>query len=205
MKAINSDGTILLLETDDSWKGNLKEFDDWETLDFNDSDWTYATVKGKASDQPWGDKFLKNMGGSTTPYRPLSINLSSPYIQDFNEMPDIVYDVKNESAARIGWYRFEAPPGVKEIVLHKDKARVWINETEVVVDGGVAKITNPPSGVSKVAVCLEMQPGDVCRRGIRPPATAKACRGHDPAGAMEQLCIADLFRYWYLQAESKLR
>jgi len=159
MKAIDENGDIIKLETDDSWKGHLNEFEDWETLDYNDSSWDYVSVKGKADDKPWGDEFLKNMGGSTTPYRPLSVNLSSPYIQVFNEMPDIVYDVKSEKANRIGWYRFDAPPGIKEIALQSTNATLWINGTEVAVHDGVARIKNPPRGVSTVAIRLEMEEG----------------------------------------------
>ncbi len=181
MKAIDSNGNILELETDSSWKGHLNEYEGWETPEFNDSDWDYATVKGKADDKPWGNdkivktgenfprsplykpkvtNFLENMGGSTTPYRPLSVTLSTPDIQVFDEMPDIVYDVKSEKADRIGWYRFEAPPGIKEIELHTNNAKVWINGTKVTVKGGIAKVKNPPAGVSTVAIRLEMNPGE---------------------------------------------
>jgi hypothetical protein len=173
MKAINNDGTIVKLETDNSWKGHLKEFDEWETIDFNDSDWDYVTVKGKAGDNPWGNGFLQNMGGSTTPYRPLSLNLTSPYIQVFNEMPDIVYDVKNESADRMGWYRFEAPPGIKEIAIPTDKATVWVNGAKVSVNDGIAKIQHPPSGVSHVAIRLKMERGEYAGAAFEQPIKLK--------------------------------
>ena len=159
MKAIDSNGDILELKTDDSWKGHLNEFEDWESLDYIDSSWDYVSVKGKADDMPWGDAFLKNLGGSTTPYRPLSVNLTTPYIQVFNEMPDIVYDVKSEKAKRIGWYRFDAPPGIKEIVLQTNNTTVWVDGTEVPVHDGVARVKNPPTGVSRVAIRLEMEQG----------------------------------------------
>ncbi len=173
MKAIDSDGETLQLETDNSWKGHLNEFKDWETLDFNDSNWDYVTVKGKADDKPWGDTFLKNLGGSTTPYRPLSVNLSTPYIQVFDELPDIVYDVKSEKANRIGWYRFDAPPGIKEITLQTNNATVWINGTKVDVEGGVAKVKNPPAGVSIVAVRLEMEQGKYAGAAFDKPIKLK--------------------------------
>jgi len=169
MKTIDSEGGIISLETDHSWKGHIREFDDWETLDFNDSDWDYVSVKGKAGDKPWSDEFLKNLGGSTTPYRPLSINLNTPYIQVFNNMPDIGYDVKKESADRIGWYRFEAPPGTREIVLGTDNATVWVNGTKVAVDGGVAKVKNPAEGVSNVAIRLEMERGEYAGAAFEKP------------------------------------
>ena len=160
MKAINSNGKIMKLETDNSWKGHLKEFDNWESLDFDDSAWDKATVKGVAGDQPWGDEYLQNLGGSTTPYRPLSVNLTSPYIQVFDALPDIVYDVKSESVSRIGWYRFVAPPGLKEIALHTENATVWVDGIQSPVEGGVAKIRHPSTGISNVAIRLKMKRGE---------------------------------------------
>ncbi len=159
MKAINKDGSILKIETDNSWKGHSKEFDNWTSPDFNDTGWVSATVKGNATDEPWGKEYLKNMGGSTTPYRPLSVNLSSPYIQVFDEMPDIVYDVKKESAARIAWYRFDAPPGLKEILMGVENATVWVDGNKVINKDGIAKVMNPPIGISKVAIRLIMKRG----------------------------------------------
>jgi len=182
MKAVDVDGNMLKTETDHTWKGNLNEFDGWESLDFDDSDWEYVNVKGKATDKPWGREYLKNMGGSTTPYRPLSVNLSSPYIQVFDEMPDIVYDVKSESAKRVGWYRFEAPPGVKEIILLHDNATVWINGKKVTVHGGVAKIENPPSGVSQVAVRVNMLPGEYAGAAFINPVQFKLEGGNIQPG-----------------------
>jgi hypothetical protein len=173
MKAINKDGTIVKMETDNSWKGHLKEFDEWETIDFNDSDWDYVTVKGKAGDKPWGNGFLQNIGGSTTPYRPLSLNLTSPNIQVFNEMPDIIYDVKNDSADRMGWYRFEAPPGLKEITIPTDKATVWANGAKVPVNDGIAKIQHPPSGVSHIAIRLKMERGEYAGAAFEQPIKLK--------------------------------
>lgn len=169
MKTINNEGKVFKLKTDDTWKGSLIESDGWETVDFDDSNWEFVNVKGNASDQPWGEEYLKNMGGSTTPYRPLSVNLSSPLIQVFDEMPDIVYDVKNESAKRVCWYRFEAPPGIKEIVLHNDNASVWVNGKEVKINDGVAIIENPPAEASNVAVRLKMKPGEYAGAAFENP------------------------------------
>jgi len=71
----------------------------------------------------------------------------------------IVYDVKKESAERIGWYRFDAPPGIKEITLGTDNATVWVNGNKVILEDGIAKIMNSPAEVSKVAIRLEMERG----------------------------------------------
>jgi hypothetical protein len=190
MKAIDSNGDIQKLETDNSWKGHVNEFDGWETPDFNDSNWEYVSVKGRAGDHPWGKEYLKNMGGSTTPYRPLSVNLSTPYIQVFNEMPDIVYDVKSELADRIGWYRFEAPPGVSEIVLPTNNATVWVNGTKVDVDGGIAKVKNPPADISAVAVRMKMKPGEYAGAAFDQPIKLKLHGGMIQAGLWDNYALS---------------
>ena len=159
LKAINSDGSVIELTTDRSWKGQLKEVKNWETTAFDDSDWEFVRVKGDADDEPWGAAYLQNLGGSSTPFRPLSVNLSTPYLEVFEEMPDIVYDIKGESDKRIGWYRFDAPPGVKEISIGRDDATVWVNGLEVSVSNGVAKVEFPPADVSKIVIRLVMEKG----------------------------------------------
>lgn len=173
MKAVDNNGQVLKIKTDDSWKGSINEFKGWEKIDYNDSNWDYVTVKGKANDKPWGSDFLKNTGGSTTPYRPLSVNLSSPYIEVFDEIPNIVYDVKKEKADRIGWYRFDAPPGIKEIELQNNNVKIWVNGKEIAVKKGVAIVENPPKGVSKIAVRLEMKPGEYAGAAFKQPIKLK--------------------------------
>jgi hypothetical protein len=177
LKTINADGSVFELESDDSWKGHLNEFEKWESLDFNDSDWDFATVKGKAGDNPWGAEYLKNLGGSTTPYRPLSVNLTSPYIQVFENMPNIVYDVKRESAKRVGWYRFDAPPGIKEFALDTENATVWVNGKKAPIKDGIVTIVEPPSGVSQVAVQAELKRGKYAGAAFDNPIRLKLYGG----------------------------
>ena len=160
LKTINKDESVFELVTDGSWKGHLEEFKHWETLDFDDTSWEPVEVKGAAGDQPWGNAYLKNLGGSTTPYRPLSVNLTSPNIEVFNEMPEIYYDVKTESDNTIGWYRFEAPPGIQEIDLGIPNASVWVDGNKVPVEDGVAIVPDPPEDVSTVSVRLVMKKGE---------------------------------------------
>jgi hypothetical protein len=189
MKAVDAKGNVFELETDHTWKGNLSEFEGWETLEFDDSEWKIANVRGKANAEPWGDEFLKNLGGSTTPYRPLSVNLSSPYIQVFDEMPDIVYDVKRGSVEKIGWYRFEAPPGVKEIILHNTDVAVWINGMEVPVRAGAAVLDNPPKGVAKVAIRVKMKPGEYAGAAFYQPLQLKLEGGIIQAGLWSNFAL----------------
>jgi hypothetical protein len=189
MKAVDAKGNVFELETDHTWKGNLSEFEGWETLEYDDSEWNPVNVKGKANAEPWGDEFLKNLGGSTTPYRPLSVNLSSPYIRVFDEMPDIVYDVKRASIERIGWYRFDAPPGVKEIVLHNNNLTLWINGKEVPVRAGMAVLDNPPKGVSKVAIRVKMKPGQYAGAAFDQPIQLKFEGGIIQAGLWSNFAL----------------
>ncbi len=159
MKAVSENGKTLELITDNSWKGFTKEVENWETVDFDDSGWGLASVKGKAGDKPWGNDFLQNVGSSTTPYRPLSVTLDSPILEVFNEMPTVSYDVKSEKASRIGWVRFEAPPGLKGMTSLAKDARVWVNGTEIPVNKGEVELDTPPIKVSQVAIRINMEKG----------------------------------------------
>jgi hypothetical protein len=182
LKAINRDGSILHLETDRSWKGHLKEFDHWESPGFNDENWDAVTLKGKAGDLPWGSGYLQNLGGSSTPYRPLSVNLSSPYIQVFDEMPGIAYDIKRASAKRVGWYRFEVPPGTKEIALYTEEAQAWVNGKKVQVHNGTVVIEDPPPDVSSVAVRLVLERGRYAGAAFEKPIELRLESGTIQAG-----------------------
>ncbi|NOX56667.1 MAG: hypothetical protein GXP27_19920, partial [Planctomycetes bacterium] len=154
------DGQTMTLVSDGSWKGSVEERDGWETVEFDDSAWQPVVVLARMGEPPWGDEPLKNVGLVTEPRRKRSVDLPSPYLTCFEEVPEIVYDVKPPSAKRVGWYRFDAPPGLRALHLRTAApARVWVDGVEVPVRDGVARVPKPPAGVSKVAIRLEMQPG----------------------------------------------
>ncbi len=159
MKGTFETGGTFELHTDASWKGNPKETKNWQMPETDASGWQPASVRGEAGENPWGGDFLKNAGSSTTPHRPLSVNLSSPLLNVFEEMPGITYDVKNPGENRTGWYRFEAPPGLKEMSLPQNEAQVWVNGEKISTDQRVAVLKNPPVNVSTVAVRIPMKPG----------------------------------------------
>jgi hypothetical protein len=184
MKAIFDDGSTLKLKTDNSWKGHSEEFDNWETVSFDASGWNEAEVKGEVGDEPWGKEFLQNVGSLTTPYRPLSVDLSTPYLQVFDEMPDIRYDVKPKSVDKIGWYRFEVPPGIRELVVNTNAkaATVWVNGIEVQITEGVVKIEEPPASVSQVAIRLKMDRGKYAGAAFEFPVELKLEGGRIQTG-----------------------
>lgn len=163
LKIRNADGSEHSLVTDGSWRGTINEQEGWERVGFDDSRWETVTVLGRMGIEPWGTRPLENVGALTEPRRKLAIDLPSPYLTCFDEVPDIRYDVKPKTARRIGWYRFTAPPGVNKLRLNTTApARVWVNGAEAEVHGGivdVAKVAEPPSGVSTVAIRLEMEEG----------------------------------------------
>ena len=160
MKMRFANGSETGLVTDGSWRGSTESMDGWELPGFDAADWTPVAVRGQMGDAPWGNQVVRNAGVVTEPKRPLSVALDSPYLACFDEVPDIVYDVKPADAPRIGWYRFQAPPGLCALDLRTTaKARVWVDGAEAEVRGGKAHVAEPPKGVSTVAVRVEMPAG----------------------------------------------
>lgn len=184
MKGFFDDGSSVTLESDETWKGHTNEFDNWQSLSFKDSEWENVSIQGEMGDEPWGDDLLDNIGSSTTPYRPLSVNLTSPYIVDFEEVPEVRYDVKRSSDPRIGWYRFEAPPGLSELDLNTDaQATVWVNGNEIPVNNGIANITNPPLDMSSVVIRLDMKTGAYAGAAFKEPIGLKLEGGRIQTGS----------------------
>ena len=169
-----ADGSEAGFVTDGSWKGADEGVDGWELPGFDDSGWAAAAVRGVMGDAPWGLEVVNNVGVVTEPKRPLSVELKSPYLVCFEEGPPVTCDVKPEDAPRIGWYRFQAPPGLKALVLPANaEAKVWVNGTAAEVGEGRAVVTLPPRDVSTVAVRLEMQPGAYAGAAFEKPLGLK--------------------------------
>lgn len=155
-----SDGEVMSLVTDSTWKGSPEVVEGWTQTGFDEAAWPSARVKAQVGNGPLGIDFLSNIGKATTPDRPLSINLSSPYLQVFENGPDVTYDVKPEGATRIGWYRFEVPPGIKRLSLNTEAdVEAWVNGVQASVEGSEVQVSTPPAGVATVALRLEMNPG----------------------------------------------
>ena len=191
MKAIFDDGSSLKVFTDNSWKGNTEEINNWQSPDFNHESWNNASLQRVVGDQPWGTAFLDNIGSSTTPYRPLSVSLASPYLQVFKEMPEIVYDVKPKSSARMGWYRFEVPPGIKSMKLNTEaEATVWVNGNKVPVSNNTVKVSSPPLDVAQVAVRLKMKPGQYAGAAFNLPVELKLKGGNIQPGPWHDYALS---------------
>jgi hypothetical protein len=87
---------------------------------------------------------------------------ATPYLECFNQVPDLIYDVKPQSAvATVSWCRFHAPPGLSRLTLPtRAAAKVWVNGKPAEVRGQVAEVASPPEEVSNVAIRLELPGGD---------------------------------------------
>lgn len=153
-------GTSFDLVTDDTWKRSVREIDGWETTAFDDSAWTRAKVFGPMGMEPWGRAPLDNLGAASEPRRKLAVELPSPYLTCFDEVADIVYDIKPPNSHWFGWYRFQAPPGLRSLELHTmANAQVWIDGAPAKVSNGVAHVRNVPKHESQVTIRLQMQEG----------------------------------------------
>ncbi len=165
--------------TDASWRGNIEHVEGWEEPGFDDRAWTSAQVRGRMGEAPWGLEVVNNLGAVTETKRPLSIDLASPYLVCFDEVPDVVYDVKPDSAPRIGWYRFDAPPGLRRLTLPTEgKVQAWVNGNPVTVRDGAAVLADPPVGVSKVALRVQLQPGAYAGAAFTEPIGLELKGGH---------------------------
>ena len=161
LAARDDDGRTWRLASDGSWKGAATEQTGWERAGFDDAAWQPVEVLGPIGIEPWGSDFLKNVGAVSEPRRPLAIDLPSPYLTCFDEVPEVAYDIKPVSARRVGWYRFVAPPGLRQLELNSTaRAQVWVDGQSVEVRTGRADVADSPDGVSTVAVRLEMEPGE---------------------------------------------
>jgi len=160
VKMRHVDDTESGFTSDGTWKGGIEHVAGWEEPGFDDHAWAAAQLRGGMGDAPWGLEVVHNVGVVTETKRPLSIALESPYLSCFDEVPDMTYDVKPEAAARVGWYRFDAPPGLSKLTLPTDgHVQAWVNGVPAAVTDRVAVVVDPPQGVSKVALRVQMPRG----------------------------------------------
>jgi alpha-L-rhamnosidase len=146
--------------SDASFRGSTTIQRGWTEPGLIDSVFGNVIVLGKMGVDPWGMTAVENIGSVTEPHRKLAIDLPSPYLTCFDEVSDVVYDVKPEADRRVGWYRFVAPPGLRRLRLGtKAGARAWVNGVEAKVENGTVDIAEAPSGISTVALRLEMERG----------------------------------------------
>lgn len=156
-----ADGTQRSWVTDGEWRGTTEEQPGWASPGFDDANWSPVAVRGAMGDAPWGLEVVHNVGRMTEPRRPLSVELASPYLDSFDETPEIVYDIKPADATRVGWFRFEVPPGTSRIALPEDATfAAWVNgHPQPVSSNQVIVASEMTTGTSLVALRATMHPG----------------------------------------------
>lgn len=92
-----------------------------------------------------------------------------PRLRWFLEPTGLTYDIMPSAARRTGWYRFEAPPGMRSMKLKLDavSAVAWVNGRAVEIRDGVIEMEAALEDVSQVALRVEMKPG--CHAGAALP------------------------------------
>jgi len=112
-------------------------------------------------------KIVQRSGTKTATYaiiRDSEAPPADPYVPElrwFSDSPPVIYDLTPQKDHRVGWYRFNAPPGLVGMRLAA-KARgieAWINGEKVPVQNGAIKLASPIQQASQVALRVEQEPG----------------------------------------------
>ena len=107
-----------------------------------------------------------------------------PRLRWFVEPTGLVQDIKPEEARRVGWYRFEAPPGLRAMTMRLDAAWVeaWVDGEPVEVREGRAELAAPKPRVSRVALRVQQQPGCYAGAAFPEPIAFECEQGRVPLG-----------------------
>ena len=122
--------------------------------------------------QPRGRK-LATYAVFQDPAQPPRAERYVPLLKWFRDPPGIRFDILADGAPRVGWYRFEAPPGTRGIRLPLKARRVsaWVDGAAVAVIGDTATLAAPRAGVSQVALRVEHEPGYYAGAAFENPVT----------------------------------
>jgi len=84
-----------------------------------------------------------------------------PLLKWFRNTSGLSYDVLPENRKRVGWYRFESPPGTESMGLQLRARRVeaWVDGEPVAVTNGIIKLPSAMKRVSRIALRVEHEPG----------------------------------------------
>ena len=108
-----------------------------------------------------------------------------PLLRWFREEPQrLVYDIAPGKAKRVGWYRFKAPPGTREIhVQIQGKASgAWVDGQPVAIENGKIALAMVAKNVSQVALRVEQEPGTYGGAVFPEPVSFECGEGQIPLG-----------------------
>jgi hypothetical protein len=99
------------------------------------------------------------------------------------EPTGLTYDVRPDSKSA-GWYRFDAPAGMRAMALPLDalSVRAWVDGYEVEVRDSRVEMERPRAGVSGVALRVEHRPGRYAGAAFREPVSFECGLARLPLG-----------------------
>ena len=107
-----------------------------------------------------------------------------PLLKWFRKPPSITYDILPSDKSHVGWYRFEAPPGLKLMKLNIKARNVqaWVDGESVKVRDRNVTLPSPKKKVSKIALRVEHEPGYYAGAAFPEPIAFECDRGLIPLG-----------------------
>ena len=107
-----------------------------------------------------------------------------PRLRWFVEPNGLVQDILPEADRRIGWYRFEAPAGMRAMTLRLDavSTEVWVDGEPVEMQDDRIELASSNEGVSQVALRVRQKPGCYAGTAFPEPVAFECNQGRIPLG-----------------------
>jgi hypothetical protein len=107
-----------------------------------------------------------------------------PKLKWFIESTDLRYDVRPDDESCVGWFRFEAPPGVRRIRLCIDAEEVsaWIDDESFEIRDGAIDLGSPRERISQVSLRVRQLPGRYAGAAFVEPVSFECEAGRIPLG-----------------------
>lgn len=107
-----------------------------------------------------------------------------PRLRWFLQPNDLVFDILLDAAGRIGWYRFEAPAGLRALRLALDArgVKAWVNGEAVEVKKDRIELDSPVEDVSQIALRIEQKPGRYGGAAFTAPVVFECGQGQAELG-----------------------
>lgn len=107
-----------------------------------------------------------------------------PRLSWFTEPTGLIHDILPSEGSHIGWYRFEAPSGLRAMVLSLDALDVmcWVNGKQLPVRDGRVELESPIHEISQVVLRIQQRPGCYAGAAIPEPVSFECAPTFLPLG-----------------------
>ena len=107
-----------------------------------------------------------------------------PLLRWFRRGAGPTLDIEPERAEHVGWYRFVAPPGTRQLSFEAKARRVeaWLDGKPVPVRENGITLSQPALGPSTVALRIEQEPGTYAGAVFDEPVVFDCIEGEAPLG-----------------------